>query len=184
MALTEAIIATVATWQEQLRTQLDDDHPQGLSMVTIEQAALALGQRLAQLALTDQLQKAGTGYSASSLACGCGAKQRFGRYSPKTVRTLIGEVTYRRAYYHCRHCGKSAYPLDQSLGQSEREISPGVERALGLLSAHLPFPKAEQVLAEVTAVRLTARQIETIAESLGAVSAGRPGREGSPRRLG
>lgn len=168
MALTDQIIATVADWQEQLRAQLDSATPQARSMATIEQAALALGQRIAQLAMTDQLRQVGTGYTASSRSCDCGQKQRFERYSPKTVRTLIGAVTYRRAYYRCRYCGTCACPLDQQLGQSTREISPGVERALALLSAHLPFPKAEHVLLEVTAVRLSARQIETIAESLGA----------------
>jgi len=168
MTLTDQIIAAVELWQEQLRAQLDSPDHQALSMATLEQAALALGQRLAQLALTDQLQQAGTGYSASSRPCPCGRQQRFHRYSPKHVRTLVGEVTYRRAYYRCPYCRISACPIDQQLGQSERQISPGVERALALLSAHLPFPKAEQILAEVSAVRLSARQIETIAESLGA----------------
>jgi len=170
MTLTEQIIAAAQQWQEQLCAELNsaDCHP--LSMATLEQAALALGQRIAQLALADRLQQGGTGYSASSQSCPCGRKQRFHRYSTKTVRTLIGEVTYRRAYYRCCACGASACPLDEQLGQSEREVSPGVERTLALLSAHLPFAKAEQVLAEVTAVRLSGRQIETIAESLGAAA--------------
>lgn len=168
MTLTEQIIAATQHWQEQLRAALPTSSSQPLSMATLEQAALALGQRLAQLALADQLQQAGTGYSSSSRACDCGRRQRFHRYSKKTLRTLIGEVTYERAYYRCRYCGASACPLDQQLGQSAREISPGVERALALLSAHLPFPKAEHLLREVTAVRLSARQIETVAESLGA----------------
>jgi uncharacterized protein UPF0236 len=168
MTLTDQIIATTQHWQEQLRAQANPPDSPPLSMATLEQAALALGQRLAQLALADQLRQAGTGYTASSRPCDCRRKQRFHRYSKKTVRTLIGEVTYERAYYRCRHCGASACPLDLQLGQSEREVSPGVERALALLSAHLPFPKAELLLTEVTAVQLSARQIETIAERLGA----------------
>jgi Uncharacterised protein family (UPF0236) len=170
MTLTEQIIAVTQHWQEQLRTASQPSNGESLSMATLEQAALALGQRVAQLALTEQLRQAGTGYTSSSRLCDCGKKQRFQRYSEKTVRTLFGEVIYERAYYRCRHCGAGACPLDQQLGQSAREISPGVERALALLSAHLPFAKAEQMLAEVTAVRLSARQIETIAESLGAAA--------------
>lgn len=168
MTLTDQIIATTQHWQEQLRDALPPVNKQPLTMATLEQAALALAQRIAQLALADQLRQAGSGYSSSSRPCACGRKQRFHRYSPKHLRTLFGEVAYERAYYRCRACGASAFPLDEQLGQSQRQISPGVERALALLSAHLPFPKAEQVLAEVTAVRLSARQIETIAESLGA----------------
>jgi len=168
MTLTDQIIAATQLWQEQLRAQFHPADQPPLSMAALEQAALALAQRIAQLALTDQLQQVGTGYSSSSQPCPCGKKQRFHRFSSKRLRTLIGEVTYRRAYYRCRACGTSACPLDEQLGQSPREITPGVERTLALLSAHLPFPKAEQVLAEVTAVRLTARQIETVAEALGA----------------
>src|SRR5436853_5404548 len=102
MTLTDQIIAAVQLWQEQLRAQLDSADHRALSMATIEQAALALGQRVAQLAFTKQLQQVGTGYSSSSRSCDCGRKQRFLRYSEKTVRTLIGQVTYERAYYHCR----------------------------------------------------------------------------------
>jgi hypothetical protein len=168
MTLIDQIIAATQHWQEQLRAKRNSSDNELLSMAALEQAALALGQRVAQLALAEPLRQAGTGYTASSRPCDCGRKQRFQRYSSKTMRTLIGEVAYERAYYRCRHCRASACPLDQQLGQSAREVSPGVERTLALLSAHLPFPKAEQVLAEVTAVRLSARQIETIAESLGA----------------
>jgi hypothetical protein len=170
MILIDEIIAATQHWQEQLRAQANSSDGELLPISTLEQAALALGQRVAQLALASQLQQVGTGYDSSSRPCDCGRRQRFQRYSPKTVRTLIGEVTYERAYYRCPHCGSSACPLDQQLSQSEREVSPGVERALALMSAHLPFPKAEQILAEVTAVRLSARQVETIAESLGAAA--------------
>src|SRR5438067_5365280 len=168
MTLNDQIIAATQHWQEQLHAASQLSNGESLSMVTLEQAALALGQRVAQLALAEQLRQAGTGYTSASRPCDCGKKQRFQRYSEKTVRTLIGEVAFKRAYYRCPHCGTSACPLDQQLGQSQREISPGVERALALLSTHLPFPKAEQILTDVTAVRLSARQIETIAESLGA----------------
>jgi hypothetical protein len=167
MTLTEQIITAVEHWQEQLRAESKAATSDALSMATFEQAALALGQHLAQLALADQLQQVGTGYASATRACDCGSKQRFQRYSSKSVRTLIGQITYKRAYYRCPQCGVGTCPLDLQLGQSTRAVSPGVERALALLSAHLPFSKAEQVLAELSAVRLSARQIETIAESLG-----------------
>ena len=39
---------------------------------------------------------------------------------------------------------------------------------MALLSAHLSFTQAERVLSELTGVALSARQIETVAESIGA----------------
>src|ERR1051325_11635764 len=72
MTLTDQIIAATQHWQEQLQAQFNPADHQPLSMATLEQAALALAQRIAQLALADQLQQAGTGYSASSQPCPCG----------------------------------------------------------------------------------------------------------------
>jgi hypothetical protein len=58
--------------------------------------------------------------------------------------------------------------LDEQINQSSREISPGVERVVAVLSAHLSFIQAERVLEEVAGVKLTARQIENVSESIGA----------------
>src|ERR1044071_4507545 len=81
MTLTDQIIVATRQWQEQLRTGRNAADCTPLSMATLEQAALALGHHIAQLALTDQLRQLGTGYSSSSRPCHCGRKQRFHRYS-------------------------------------------------------------------------------------------------------
>jgi Uncharacterised protein family (UPF0236) len=166
MNLIEQIITAIEHWQKHLLMTSEQDHTS--SMADMEQAAQALGKRIAQLALSHQLEQKGTGYKGCNLSCQCGGKQRFERFSRKTLRTLMGEVTYKRAYYRCRSCGASCFPLDEQIQQSQREISPGVERVVALLSAHLSFAEAERLLREVTGVRLSGRQIETVAESVGA----------------
>lgn len=166
MNLIEQIISTIEHWQKCLLTSSPQD--QSSSMAVMEQAAQSLGLRIAQLALSHILEQSGTGYDRSTRSCHCGGKQRFERFSERTVRTLIGLIAYKRAYYRCRWCGASCFPLDEQIHQSRREISPGVERAVALLSAHLSFVEAERVLSELTGVALSARQIETVAESIGA----------------
>src|SRR5829696_7406790 len=166
MNLIEQIISTIEHWQKHLLMTSQQD--QSSSMADMEQAAQALGLRIAQLALSHLLEQSGTGYDRSSPSCPCGAKQRFERFSQRSVRTLIGQADYKRAYYRCRSCGASCFPLDEQIHQSRREISPGVEPAVALLSAHLSFTQAERVLSELTGVALSARQIETVAESIGA----------------
>ena len=164
MNLNQEIINAVEQWQEHL------SHPSSdftKSFAAIEEAALALGQRIAQLAVSHQIEQIGTGYSRSTRPCSCGAKQRFERYCEKTVRTLFGELTYKRAYYRCRRCRASCFPIDQLLQQSEREISPALERNLALLSAHLSFAESERVLKQIAGVEVSARQIENVAESIG-----------------
>lgn len=166
MNLIDQIISSVEHWQNLLLTPSNQD--QASSISNIEQAAQALSQRIAQLALSHLLESKGTGYDRSNRSCPCGGKQRFERFSPRTIRTLIGEVTYKRAYYRCRRCCRGSFPLDEQISQSQREISPGVERAVALLAAQLSFPEAERLLKELTSVSLSARQIETISESIGA----------------
>jgi hypothetical protein len=165
MNLIEQIISTIEHWQKHLLTTSQQD--QSCSMADMEHAAQELGKRIARLALSHLLEQSGTGYDRSTRSCHCGGKKRFERFSQRTLRTLIGEVTYKRAYYRCRWCRASCFPMDEQIRQSQREISPGVERAVALLSAHLSFTQAERLLSELTGVALSARQIETVAESIG-----------------
>lgn len=163
MNLNDQIINTLQQWQEQIQSGLERK-----SFATLEEASLVLGYRIAQLVLSHLLEEAGTGYDRSIRPCPCQGKQRFERMAAKTVRTLMGEVTYKRAYYRCRECGESSFPLDEQLGQSQREISPLVQRAVALIAARLSFSESEKVLNEITQVKLTSRQIETVAEEVGA----------------
>lgn len=167
MPLIDSIIAALEQWLEQLHDTSIRPANEPSSMASMELQAQALGKRIAQLALSDLLENSGTGYSRSVRPCHCGAKQRFQRYSKRAVRTLIGEVSYRRAYYRCCQCGESSFPLDEQIKQSSREISPGVERVVAVLSAHLSFVEAQRVLQEVAGVTITARQIENVSESIG-----------------
>jgi len=167
MNLCEQIIDTLQQWQEEM-TNLQHNAPQNtLSLVEHEEGALLLGKRIAQLALAYQLRALGTGYKNASRPCCCGKRQRFQRHSARSIQTLAGVVQYQRAYYRCRLCQASSFPLDEALQQGQREISAGVERILGLLSAHSSFPQVEKLLAELSVVSLSGRQIETIAEDIG-----------------
>ncbi len=167
MNLIEEIISTVEHWQKQLLTASDESDLHCNSLAAMEQSAYLLAQRLAQLALAHLLKQSGTVYQRSIRPCPCGANQRFQRYAPRTLRTLMGEITYTRAYYRCGSCGESSFPLDEQIQQSPRSISPGLQRVLALLSAHLSFTEAERVLRQVAGVSVSARQIETVAEEVG-----------------
>src|SRR5918912_473893 len=123
MNLIDQIISTLALWQKQLLDLQSSAKPETAPLARLQQAAVELGKRIAQLALQDQLQQLGTGYSAASQACPCGGRQRFLRYATRQVRSLAGPLELRRAYYRCSDCGASALPLDEQLGLSEWEIS-------------------------------------------------------------
>lgn len=166
MAILDQIIDAVQLWSQQYKQNLA---PENISLATCEEAALQLGQRVAQIALTGLISETGKGYCGTEIECHCEyGSLRYQRDTIRQVRSLAGVVSYKRAYYYCRDCGESQCPKDTELGQGSREISAGVERCLALLSAHLSFGTAAKVLAEVGRVELSARQVETVAEAVGA----------------
>lgn len=154
----------IQSWQDQVRQQGISEK----SLAVREPAAQQLGLRIAQLALQAMVTASGKGYQGTHLACRC-EPGRLGdqRDGMRRVRTLVGEITYLRSCYYCRHCGASYCPLDEQLGQGPRQVSAGVERGLSLLSAHLSFATAAQVMSEIGQVNLSARQVENISEAVG-----------------
>src|SRR6478672_3536338 len=81
----------------------------------LRELAHRVAARAAELHLADRP----LGYEGGSRACpapGCGCGQRFVGYRPRTLATLVGQVTYERAYYHCPACGSSCCPYDAACG--------------------------------------------------------------------
>ena len=84
------------------------------------------------------------------LACpSCGGVQRFVSHRPRTLATLLGPVTIRRAYYHCPPrlggCGASAVPYDARVGLGRCYETAGLaERAVSLAADEPPAKQADE----------------------------------------
>jgi hypothetical protein len=53
-------------------------------------------------------------------------------YRDKTIDTVLGPVTLRRAWYHCAECGHGLAPRDAALGVAGDTMSPGLARLVFL----------------------------------------------------
>jgi hypothetical protein len=106
-------------------------------------------------------------YGGAWLPCSCGAQARYGGRRPKTFRTVLGEMTLLRAYYHCEACNKGFFPRDLALGMEEVSLSPAVTRMTGLTAAMVSFEEGAELLEQLAAVRVNAKQVERTAEALG-----------------
>lgn len=163
---------------------------------TVRDAVLRIGAAAVELHLADKP----LGYEGSSRACDhsyCSCDQKFVGYRPRTLATLLGQVTIRRAYYHCGHCGTSCCPYDVEVGLGAGQQSVGLAKAATLVAALEPFVPAATVLAELTGQRLGDRTVHRIARQAGQVAADRERQEavvraawgtleateGRPRRL-
>lgn len=86
---------------------------------------------------------------------------------PKHLLTLAGEVTLWRAYYYHARCHSQAIPRDAELGLGAGCLSSGVEAAVCLTSAHLPFAEATRLVEQLSGVRVSAVTAQTVAETVG-----------------
>jgi uncharacterized protein UPF0236 len=126
-----------------------------------------IGQAALQLHLGDQKK---LGYEGSSRACPCGANQKFVGYRPRTLATLLGSVSYQRAYYHCRRCGESCCPYDREAKLGNCQVSLNLAKAATLLAVQDPFSPSAAVLEELTGVRLGDRTIQRLTRRAGKVA--------------
>jgi hypothetical protein len=90
--------------------------------------------------LQELVDLVGTGKTEAPVRCPvCKQPLDFVRYQGKGVRTLLGTIRPRRAYYHCAGCGGGYVPLDHQLGLGADRLSGGLEEAICLLATYMPL---------------------------------------------
>ena len=108
--------------------------------------------------------------TAAAIACGAGHTARFVSYRDKVTDTVLGPVTVRRAYYHCRQCGHGVVPRDRELGTEHASLSPGLRSMTAHAATAVPFAKAAALLEEMAGISLTVKRAERSAEADGAAA--------------
>src|SRR5260370_4371246 len=141
----------------------------GARLGVLETAIRAAFTRLGASLLEDLLAL-DPGYQAPRAACGSGHVARFVSYRDKVIDTVVGPVTVRRAYYHCRECGHGVVPRDRELGTEHASLSPGLRSMTARAATAVPFAKAAALLEEMAGIRLTAKRAERSAEADGAAA--------------
>ena len=110
------------------------------------------------------------GYCGPRAGCGCGAQAAYAGHRPRTVTTVLGPVTLRRAWYHCAECRHGFAPRDQQLGVPGCSLSPGLAEMIALAGAEVSFARAAGLLAGLAGITVSARTIERSAEATGAAA--------------
>jgi hypothetical protein len=86
---------------------------------------------------------------------------------PKHLLTLLGAIRLERPYYYHGRCHSQAVPLDDRLGVGASSLSPGLEAALCLTSAHLPFTEAADLVERLSGVAVSTVTVQQVAEAVG-----------------
>lgn len=111
------------------------------------------------------------GYRGSSIRCSCGDSMRFVGYRSRSVHTLWGWITIRRAYYHCPVCHRSEVPYDQDSGLGAEQLSPALAKACCTLAVDDSFAESAQKIGQLFGETMADTTVEGLVHQVGAVSA-------------
>ena len=80
----------------------------------------------------------------------------------KRVKTRIGDLTLKRAYYH-GPCGHSVCPLDMLLGvDGVHAVMPSLQETVAWLSASMSYPETVKVLEKLCPSKFSLKAVETV----------------------
>jgi len=111
------------------------------------------------------------GYRGPRVPCGEGHQADFTGYRDKTLDTVLGPVTFRRAWYHCAACGHGVAPRDKQLGVAGDTMSPGLAKMTDRAAAAVPFRAAAKLVGELAGISLTGTRAGRRAETDGQAAA-------------
>jgi hypothetical protein len=145
----------------------------------VEAAERAIRGGLLRLgaAVLEDLLAADAGHVGPRVPCGQGHQAQFAGYRDKTVDTVLGPVTMRRAWYHCAGCGHGFAPRDEQLGVTGQGMTPGLRKMTARAAAAVPFAQASTLLAELAGVQVGAKRAGRRAEADGNAAAALIGAE-------
>ena len=166
-ACVERIIASVRDVFEDLYAK-SREWPEGHWLYAGEQevrrCALAIGCEMLQVLLDHR----GPGHKGHRIEKPDGGTCEFKQYRRRTVRTLLGEVTVRRAVY--QGANGSVAPLDDELGLRSR-YSEGVEEALAFTAGQLTYEETVGVLEKTLGIPISVTKVQETATAWGEAAA-------------
>jgi hypothetical protein len=151
--------------------------------VDLEAVETALRRRVLRVAarqLQERFNADHSDYTGATRPCACGRAARYVERRAKRFQSVLGELSLERAYYHCSGCGQGHCPRDQALGLEQASCSPGVQRMIASVGAAVSFEEGGTLLRELAGVEVNAKQVERVAENLGAEIARRERQAAEP----
>jgi len=137
----------------------------GLDLEAIEMATRSSLHQVGTGVLTMLLATAAS--PAAKQPCDCGHSADYHGQRPKQLFTVLGPVTFQRAYYLCRHCHQGQSPRDKQLDVVGTQWSPGVRRMMAMVGSECSFEQSREQLALLAGLDVAAKAVERQAEAIG-----------------
>jgi Uncharacterised protein family (UPF0236) len=156
---------TLSTWMQAQEPSLAEVEHQVVRLLKDVGASLVAG--LCALATPAQ--------PSATVPCACGHAAAYQRQRTAQVTTLLGPITFARAYYLCAACGHGQHPCDDQLQLCAGSRSAALDELLALLGATQDsFGEAAHVLERLTLVHVSANSVRDATEPLGMVLLAHP----------
>jgi hypothetical protein len=153
---------------EWVRGWVENNGKNPKSLSQMEQQVRWLMHRIGNIMLHVWLAWLTPRYPEQEIKCPhCGETAVYQRHRQGMLRTMFGEIRYRRAYYGCDQCHQGSYPLDEELGLRPNQMSAEVERLAGLMGVQMPFAQASEVFQELTLVKLSDQSVDKATQVYG-----------------
>jgi hypothetical protein len=140
--------------------------PDGLDLEASELAIRAAMHEVGGV-LLGKLLNGHPGDSRAAVKCAAGHAATFVDYRRKEITTVVGQVEFRRAYYHCDECGEGVLPQDEALDVMGTSFSPGVRRLMGRVGGKESFNEGRVDLEELAGIKVQTKAVERVAEGIG-----------------
>jgi hypothetical protein len=152
-------------WLDSVEANMPDDAP---SLEELTQAVFALRQELTgKITETLVAQRHAQVLHQRTLPCPhCQRLLPARPAPPRTVHTMVGEVSLSRPYFYCPHCQQGFSPLDDALQLSERRTQWDLQQAAARLAAEVPFATAQELFTQLTGLSLSDHTIHAVAGEL------------------
>ena len=151
-----------------LREWIGNQGEQPESLSEMEQSIREWLYRVGNLLLSLWLMCLSPSYDDPNVACPhCPGQAKYQRRREGTLRTMLGQVRYKRAYYLCEECGRGHYPLDDKYGLRPNAMSAEMERLAALVGVQMPFAQASVLFSELTLTGLSDQSIDKASQSYG-----------------
>lgn len=150
----------------------DVSFEEGGLLGALERQVETAKQQFGQSALQQSLDRLGPEDATAKACPRCGNKVRVrAKNRARTVKTLSGEITYRRNYHWCSDCKAGFYPRDIELGLSgQGTLSPELEKRVLDLGVNDSYGEAEdRWRLHYRHVPISADTIRRVVEELGRV---------------
>jgi hypothetical protein len=155
-AVVEGLFAESRTWR--------DGHWLYEAEHATRQAMIEAGRRVLQ----ELVNRRGRGHMGHWHTDPSGQRRKFKEYDRRTVQTLLGPVSVRRASYHSPSATPgTVHPLDAMLGLRHR-FSEGIEEVTAFNAGQLTYGETAAVLEKALGLRLSQTAVQSIAGRWGA----------------